>query len=102
MNEYFLNKKSTTLKISKVLKELRPDGIWSISNDNLIDLDNDKFDISKIIWHNDVIPISQEEFNLKMEETNINFKPKELTPEEKLKKMGLTIEDLKKLLDSST
>jgi len=95
------NKKNLIgIKISKVLNELRPDAIWSIANDAITD--SGELDVTNIIWHNDTLPISQEEFDLKIKNTDSSINIKELTPEEKLKKIGLTIDDLKTLLNSST
>ena len=76
------------MRIETALFQLRPNAQWSVPNGST--------NVNDIIWHTEnVTPITQEELDAKLAEPEPVI---ELTLEQKLEKVGLTINDLKEAL----
>lgn len=76
------------MRVSTALMLLRPNVEWSMPNGST--------DVNDIIWHTEnVVPVTQAELDAKLTEPEPVI---ELTPEQKLEKAGLSVDELKQLL----
>lgn len=76
------------MRVSTALMLLRPNVEWSMPNEST--------DVNDIIWHTEnVVPITQAELDAKLAEPEPVIV---LTPEQKLEKAGLSVDELKELL----
>jgi hypothetical protein len=77
------------MDIITALQQLRPDAQWS--------LPADATSADDIIWHDDTTPVTQAELDAKIAEPTPE--PQQPTALQKLEAVGLTVEDLRQLLE---